>query len=164
MTDAAADVIDFVVEVFGATDVPEARTLDQDGLILHSEIRIGDSTLTIADRKADWPYTPAFTRVYVDDVDATLDRAVQQGASVVTRPTDFLGDVLARFADPRGTSGGSTATIPRSPTTRGPATPRTATPRTATPRTATGRRPKRATARPTGRASARRSSRTSTPH
>jgi len=102
MTDNAAGLIAFVVDVFRAVDVAEARTLDADGLVLHSELLIGDSLITIADRKSDWPYTPAFTRVYVDDVPSTLERAVAAGGRLVTEPTDFWGDVLSRFADPYG--------------------------------------------------------------
>ena len=102
MTDNAAGLIAFVVDVFRAVDVADARTLDADGLVLHSELLIGDSLITIADRKADWPYTPAFTRVYVDDVHSTLERAAAAGARIVTEPTDFWGDVLSRFADPFG--------------------------------------------------------------
>jgi PhnB protein len=102
MTDDASRIISFLVDVFGAQDVPEARTLDTDGLILHSELRIGGSVITVADRKPDWPFTPGFTQVYVDDVEATLARAVDRGARVVTTPTDFFGDTLARFADPAG--------------------------------------------------------------
>lgn len=102
MTDDAARIIDFVIEVFGATDVPEARTVDTDGLILHSELRIGDSVITLADRKPDWPFTPGFIQVYVDDVEGTLERAVGLGARIVTRPTDFFGDTFSRFADPSG--------------------------------------------------------------
>lgn len=104
MTDDAARIIDFVIEVFGATDVPEARTVDTDGLILHSELRIGDSVITVADRKPDWPFTPGFIQVYVDDVEGTLARAVGLGARIVTRPTDFFGDTFSRFADPSGKS------------------------------------------------------------
>ncbi|MGW9157201.1 MULTISPECIES: VOC family protein [unclassified Microbacterium] len=102
MTDDAARIIDFVIEVFEATDVPEARTVDTDGLILHSELRIGDSVITVADRKPDWPFTPGFIQVYVDDVEGTLARAVGLGARIVTRPTDFFGDTFSRFADPSG--------------------------------------------------------------
>lgn len=102
MTDDAAGIIDFLIEVFGATDVPEARTIDTDGLILHSELRIGDSVITVADRKPDWPFTPGFIQVYVDDVEGTLARAVGLGARIVTRPTDFFGDTFSRFADPSG--------------------------------------------------------------
>ncbi|MBO3663614.1 VOC family protein [Microbacterium stercoris] len=100
--DRADDLIDFVVHVFDARDVPEARTRDDDGLILHSELIIGDSMLTIADRKPHWPFTPAFLRVYVDDAAEVLARAQARGARVVTEPTDFFGDVFSRFQDPWG--------------------------------------------------------------
>ena len=36
------------------------------------------------------------------DAAATIDRARACGARVVTEPTDFFGDILARFADPFG--------------------------------------------------------------
>lgn len=101
MTDDASTLIEFVIEVFGAVDVAEARTVDTDGLILHSELLIGDSMITIADRKPGWPFTPAFIRVYVDDVPATLARAEQLGGNVVTQPTDFFGDEFARIQDPQ---------------------------------------------------------------
>lgn len=102
ITDDAARIIDFLTEVFAAVDVPEARTLDTDGLILHSELRIGDSVITVADRKPDWPFTPGFIQVYVDDVEGTLERATALGGRVVTRPTDFFGDTFSRFSDPSG--------------------------------------------------------------
>ncbi|MEV5070017.1 VOC family protein [Microbacterium sp. LMI12-1-1.1] len=102
MTDDATGLIAFVGAVFDAVENPDARTADADGLVLHSEVHIGDSLLTIADRKPAWPYTPAFTRVYVVDAAATLERAVQRGARIVTEPTDFWGDVFSRFADPFG--------------------------------------------------------------
>ncbi|QAY69466.1 VOC family protein [Xylanimonas protaetiae] len=102
MSDDARGLIEFLVQVFGAVEVPAARTDDVDGLVLHSELLLGDSLLTVADRKPHWPYTPAFVRVYVDDVEATLERAVARGGRVVTEPTDFWGDTFSRFADPFG--------------------------------------------------------------
>ena len=101
MTEDATALIAFVTEVFGATEASAARTLDTDGLVLHSELHIGDSMITIADRKQDWPFTPAFNRVYVDDVEATLSRAQALGAQVITKPTEFFGDVFSRFQDPQ---------------------------------------------------------------
>ncbi|GHH75369.1 VOC family protein [Promicromonospora soli] len=102
VTDDAAGLIAFLIATFEATEIAEARTADTDGLVLHSELRIGDSVVMIADRKPDWLYSPAFTQVYVTDVAATLRRAVAHGGRVVTDPTDFWGDVLARIADPFG--------------------------------------------------------------
>lgn len=100
ITERASAMISFLTEVFGAQEVAGAHTLDDDGLLLHSELKIGDSTVMVADRKPDWPFTPSLLQVYVDDLDATLAAAQQLGATVVTTPTDFYGDILARIVDP----------------------------------------------------------------
>ena len=100
ITTDAAGMIDFLAKVFGAREVPEARTLDTDGLILHSELKIGDSVVMVADRKPDWPFTPSLLQVYVDDLPAILDQAQGLGGSVVTDPTDLYGTMFARVLDP----------------------------------------------------------------
>lgn len=46
----AQKAIEFVVKVFGGEEQPYARTLDRDGLLLQSEIVVGDTTIAIADR------------------------------------------------------------------------------------------------------------------
>ena len=45
----------------------------------------------VADRKADWPFTPAFTQVYVSDPGAVLARASERGATVITDVLPFDG-------------------------------------------------------------------------
>ena len=100
ITKCAPELIEFLKVVFDGTEIPEARTIDTDGLLLHSEVRIGDSILMIADTKPAWPSTPSLLRVYVDNVERTLERATLRGAEVVTRPTDLFGDLLSRFIDP----------------------------------------------------------------
>jgi PhnB protein len=50
----------------------------------HAEIRVGDSTLLAFDAQPDWPDTPSMLRIFVDDAEATFDRAVAAGARVVT--------------------------------------------------------------------------------
>ena len=74
--------------------------MDGDGLLLHAEVVIGDTTVMLADRKPDWPFTPSLLQVYVDDHDATLETARRLGAKIVTEPTEFFGDLFARFRDP----------------------------------------------------------------
>jgi hypothetical protein len=54
----------------------------------------------VADRKEDWPFTPSLLQVYVSDVKATLARAEKNGATIITTPTDFYGDILSRVKDP----------------------------------------------------------------
>lgn len=102
ITADAAAMIAFLTEVFGAEEIPEAHTLDDDGLLLHSELKIGDSTVMVADRKPDWPFTPSLLQVYVADLDVALAAAQRLGARVVTTPTVFFGDVLSRVLDPWG--------------------------------------------------------------
>ena len=96
----ADGLIRFLTMVFDGMDHPDARTFDQDGLLLHAELQIGGTTLMFAERKPGWPFTPALLQIYVDDVEVVLGRAVAAGAEIITRPTDFFGDVLSRFLDP----------------------------------------------------------------
>jgi PhnB protein len=100
ITEGADGLIEFLQQVFGATERPEARTIDGDGLLLHAELVIGDTTVMFADRKPDWPFTPSLLQVYVDDLDGALDRARRLKATVVTQPTEFYGDLFSRVRDP----------------------------------------------------------------
>ena len=74
--------------------------MDTDGLVLHAELRIGNSTVMIADTKEGWPFTPSLLQIYVEDVEKTLERAEKLGAKIVTKPTDVYGDIFSRFIDP----------------------------------------------------------------
>lgn len=102
ITADAAAMIAFLTEVFHAEEIPEAHTVDDDGLLLHSELKIGDSTVMVADRKPDWPSTTSLLQVYVADLGVALAAAQRLGARVVTTPTDFFGDILSRVLDPWG--------------------------------------------------------------
>ena len=102
ITHDAAGLLAFLREVFGGHENDDVRTVDMDGLLLHSELEIGGTTLTIADRKPGWPYLPQLNQIYVGDVESVLDRAVERGARVVTEPTDFFGTVFSRMLDPWG--------------------------------------------------------------
>ena len=100
ITKGAAKLIEFLEKVFGAKEVKEAFTMDTDGLVLHAELRIGNSTVMVADTKEGWPFTPSLLQIYVEDVEKTLQRAEELGARIVTRPTEFYGDIFSRFVDP----------------------------------------------------------------
>jgi PhnB protein len=99
ITDNAGEVLSFIKDVFGGIKQPDATTYDTDGLLLHSEVRIGNAIVQVADRKPDWPATPGLLQVYVDDVASALDKAVSHGAVIVTKPTDFMGAILSRVKD-----------------------------------------------------------------
>jgi uncharacterized glyoxalase superfamily protein PhnB len=99
----ATNFIDFVIKTFGAKERKAVRTPDRDGLLIHAEIELGNATLMLADSKAEWPFTPAFIQVYVQDAQTILERATQEGAELVTRVSTFYGGfTLARFKDPFG--------------------------------------------------------------
>ncbi|ADD44603.1 VOC family protein [Stackebrandtia nassauensis] len=102
----AAELIEFLTAVFDGTETPEAHTPDMyanDGTLIHAEVRIGNSVIMVADRKADWPFTPAMTQVYVTDAAETLRRAVERGARIITDVSAFYGGFdIARFLDPWG--------------------------------------------------------------
>jgi PhnB protein len=97
----AAKLLDFVREAFGAQEM--ARVPAEDGTIGHAETRVGDSVVMMFDAKEGWPATPAFLRLYVEDCDATYQRALDAGATSVTRPTNMpWGDRASRVRDPLG--------------------------------------------------------------
>ena len=97
----AVGFIDYMKEAFGAVEL--SRVADESGSIGHAEVRIGDSVVMLFDSKEDWPETPAFLRLYIEDVDAVYQRALKAGGDSVTRPTNMpWGDRSCRVRDPFG--------------------------------------------------------------
>lgn len=79
------DLLDFVKDVFGATEL-ERNTIANG---FHVQAQIGDSVLVLSAMEP--PYeeaTRASIYVYVDDVDATFERAIAAGAIPLGEPTD----------------------------------------------------------------------------
>lgn len=67
-----------------------------------AEIRIGDSLLMISSSDERQVF-PAFLYVYVDDADATFERAIEAGATIIEQPIDTpYGDRRAMVSDPFG--------------------------------------------------------------
>jgi PhnB protein len=94
-------LIKFMTEAFGAQEI--ARVQDDDGVIGHAEVRVGDSVVMMFDSRAGWPETPGFMRLYVEDADAVYDRALHAGATSVTEVTRlFFGDRVGRVRDSLG--------------------------------------------------------------
>ena len=94
----AVGFIEYMVRAFDGT---ELGRVGEEGAIGHAEVRIGDSVVMLFDSKPGWPDTPAFLRLYVEDVDATYRRAIDAGGTSVTEPTDMLwGDRVGSRARP----------------------------------------------------------------
>jgi PhnB protein len=97
----AAELIEFLGEAFGA--VEQSRLAQGDGTIVHAEVRIGDSIVMLFDAKPEWPDTPSFLRLYVDDADLAFERALLAGATAVTDVAEHsFGDRVGRVRDPKG--------------------------------------------------------------
>lgn len=105
----AAKAIDFYKEAFGAKEL--MRLAMPNGKVGHAEIMIGDSRLMLADESAEWdarsPQTiggsPVFLALYVEDVDAVVNRAVAAGAKLFKPVADqFYGDRSGCVTDPFG--------------------------------------------------------------
>jgi PhnB protein len=102
VVDGAQRVIDFLKKTFNAT---ELRRYDMpDGSIMHAEVRIDDTVVMIADGGGAWPAFPSWLHVYVQDVDATYQRALEAGGVSVQAPERKEGDPDRRggVKDPGG--------------------------------------------------------------
>lgn len=107
--DGAAAAIDFLVEVFGATE--RMRLTAPDGKIGHAEVAIGDGLIMVSDEYPEMGVvgpksiggTAVTISVYVEDADATFAKAVAAGATAQgSVETHFYGDRGAMFIDPFG--------------------------------------------------------------
>ncbi|HSO96742.1 MAG TPA: VOC family protein [Acidimicrobiia bacterium] len=105
----ASDAIDFYRKVFGAEE--RMRIAEPSGRIGHAELVIGDCVVMLSDEYPEMGIvspptiggTAVTLAVYVEDVDATFDAAVQAGATVL-RPVEnqFYGDRSGQIEDPFG--------------------------------------------------------------
>jgi PhnB protein len=96
-----AGFLDYLKRAFNAEEI--ARLPDERGKIGHAEARIGHSIVMTFDAGDDWPTTPAFLRLYVEDGDAVQAQAIAAGGVAVTDRTDlFFGERVGRVKDPWG--------------------------------------------------------------
>jgi PhnB protein len=106
--DSAAE-IEFCERAFGAREL--SRRTGPDGSVIHATLTIADmmimvhgETLHLASRvpAADGS-SPVVIYLYIDDVDATIERAVAAGARVLLPAAgQFWGDRVGRIIDPAG--------------------------------------------------------------
>lgn len=97
----AAQLIEFLKQAFEAQALRCTTRLD--GSILNAEVQIGDSIVMISEAKDEWKPMPSAIYLYVNDTDATYERALQAGASSLMEPEDqFWGDRNAGVKDASG--------------------------------------------------------------
>ena len=105
----ATKAIAFYKEAFGATEL--VRLADASGKVMHSELRIYNSPIMLADEFPDMGYrspqslggSPVSILLYVADVDAQVARAIAAGAKETMPVADqFDGDRRGTLTDPFG--------------------------------------------------------------
>ena len=105
----ASRAIEFYNKGLGAKEL--WRLADANGRIAHGEIKVGDSVIMLADEVPEWGNfspqssdgSPGHVHLYVDDVDAVVERAVAAGAKLLVPVSDqFYGDRSGRLLDPFG--------------------------------------------------------------
>jgi len=108
----AAAAIDFYKEAFGAAEI--CRMPGPGGMIMHAELRIGDSVIFVSDEFPGMSAAPtpgatptSYLFLYTPGVDSVFNRAVAAGAQVTMPLADmFWGDRYGKLTDPFGHSWG----------------------------------------------------------
>jgi PhnB protein len=109
--DDAAKAIDYYKQVFGAKE--RVRMDAPGGKIGHAELEIGDSLVMLADAFPQSSTRPpkelggatGGVFLYVEDVDAVVQRAIDAGATLTMEVADqFWGDRFGTITDPFGHS------------------------------------------------------------
>jgi uncharacterized glyoxalase superfamily protein PhnB len=96
-----AGLMDWLTRAFNAKEI--SRLVGPDNRIGHAEMHLGDAIVMMFDSKPEWPRTPAFLRLYVEDADASFAQAVAAGGEAVTNVTHLaFGDRVGRVRDPFG--------------------------------------------------------------
>ena len=107
--DDAAGAIDFYRRAFGAEE--RFRMDGPDGKVAHASMELGGSQFMLADDFPGSPYQPPKRTgatgvglyVYIEDVDAVFQRAVDAGATAHSPVENmFWGDRWCRLVDPFG--------------------------------------------------------------
>lgn len=106
----ADKAIEFYKKAFGAQESGSPHHTP-DGKVMHAELKIGDSTLMLADEfpgmGAKGPQSlggsPVVLNVYMDDIDKVFNQAVAAGATVIMPlANQFWGDRYGQVKDPFG--------------------------------------------------------------
>jgi PhnB protein len=105
----AAEAIEFYKKAFGALE--QARLPGPGGKLMHAMIRIGDSAVMLVDEMPEHGAfgpkslkgSPVTIHLYVENADATVERAVKAGARLTMPVADmFWGDRYGQLEDPFG--------------------------------------------------------------
>jgi PhnB protein len=82
----AAQFMEFLKTAFEG--VERMRMPTPDGLIMHAAVALGNGAIEVSDGSEQYPTAPQAIHLYVDDADATYERALGAGATSLYAPVD----------------------------------------------------------------------------
>lgn len=95
----APQVIDFLKQAFSADEMLRAEAAD--GQVMHAKLRIGNAVIELGEAHGPYQPMPSALHLYVADIDAVYQRALQAGAQTIYKPTDHAyGERSAGVRDP----------------------------------------------------------------
>lgn len=100
----APKLIEFLKQAFDAQEIE--RHAMPDGTIINAQIKVGDSMVLVGEAPKDLgerKLMPAMLYMYVNDVDAVYQSAIQAGGKSIMEPKDqFYGDRSGAVEDLAG--------------------------------------------------------------
>jgi PhnB protein len=94
-------LMEFLANAFGAKEL--FKMDDPRGGVMHAEMRIGDSVVMMGEAMGEHKPLHGGFYLYVEDVDAVYQRAVQAGGTSTREPTnEFYGDRVGGVKDAFG--------------------------------------------------------------
>lgn len=103
ISQSSVDLIEFLENAFDAAEIPNSRITNEDGVIIHVVVKIGNSLVMLFDSREGWSPTPSFLNLYVEDIEKVYQKALQLGAASVTDITTlWFGEKVCRILDPFG--------------------------------------------------------------
>ena len=102
IVNGASEFIEFLKNAFAGTERRRVPMLE--GKLMHAEVAMGNGIVETADANEQVSPAPSDIHLYVNDADATFDRALRAGATSIYRPTDDhpSGDRWGALQDPFG--------------------------------------------------------------
>jgi uncharacterized glyoxalase superfamily protein PhnB len=94
-------LMDFLKQAFGAQEID--RMQEPGGRVAHATMKIGDTIVMMGEPQAPQQPRPCNLCLYVENVDAVYQQAIQAGGKSISEPKDqFYGDRSGGVEDPSG--------------------------------------------------------------
>lgn len=90
IVEGAQKMIELLSVIFDAEEL--RRYGQEDGTIMHAEVKLDDSVIMLADASDAYPANQSLLHVYVPDVQKTFDKAIAAGCEIIEQPVRKEGD------------------------------------------------------------------------